>query len=59
MGRAQFFQISGHNRDSPPPLQDNNKICKDGNASHESYEGHEEHEEDALHEEEEISAVPM
>ena len=62
MGRAQFFQISGHNRDSPPPLQDNNKICKDGYASHESYEGqegHEEHEEDALHEEEEISAVPM
>ena len=43
-------------------LQDKQQICKDGYASHESYEGqegHEEHEEDALHEEEEISAVPM
>ena len=62
MGRAQFFQISGHHRDSPPSLQGQQQICKDGYASHESYEGqegHEEHEEDALHEEEEISAVPM
>ena len=55
------FQVSIAN-DFHHHHRDNNKICKDGYASHESYEGqegHEEHEEDALHEEEEISAVPM